>query len=381
MTVSAPIGLPARADVVVAGLGAMGSSALYQLAQRGARVIGLDRFKPPHDQGSSHGDSRIIREAYWEQPLYVPMVRRAYQLWDDVSSAAGETLYRKTGGLMLGLREGPLVAGSLASALEYGIPHKLLTAEQVRKEWPGFTPPGDFVGLWEERAGMLFPERAIAAHLRLAEQAGASVHRDTRFLSWQRQGSDIVVTTHRGSVRTGHLVMALGAWITRQVKGAVFTVERQQFHWFAPLPPSPPLGPDRYPVVLWEHRPGGLFVTLPDNGRGVKIDIHHGGKTVDPDTVVRVTTPEEETEVRDLLAQFFPAANGRLLGSSVCLYTNSPDHHFVVDWLPEDPAILVLSPCSGHGFKFASVIGEIAADLVLDGRSRFDLTPFAFARF
>jgi sarcosine oxidase len=375
-------GLPAEVEVVVAGLGAMGSSALYHFARRGCRVVGLDRFRPPHTMGSSHGDSRIIREAYWEHPLYVPLVRRAYELWDELSAAAGEAVFRKTGGLMLGQPHGPLVAGSVASATQHGVAHQLLSAEQVRRQWPGFTPPDDFVGLWEERAGMLFPERVVAAHLRLAERAGAQVHRETAVLGWERRGGELVIETDRGSIRARQLVLALGAWITKLLPNSgLFTVERQQFHWFAPVPPSPPLSPDRYPVGLWEPRPGGLFVTLPDAGRGVKIDIHHEGKAVDPDSVVRVTTPDEEEEVRDLLARFFPAANGELLGSSVCLYTNTPDHHFVIDRLPADPAVLVLSPCSGHGFKFSSVVGEVAADLVLRGDSAFDLTPFSFTRF
>lgn len=368
-------------DVVVAGLGASGSSALYHLARRGTRVAGLDRFQPPHALGSSHGDSRIIREAYYEHPLYVPLVRRAYELWDELSRSAGVQLYQQTGGLMLGPPDGPLLTGARTSVLQHGIPHQMLSAAEVRNRWPGITPPDGFVGLWEERAGMLFPERAIAANLRLAAAAGAEVSTDTTLLGWSRSGADLQISTDRGTIRTRHLVLALGPWISQHLEsaGAVFTVERQQFHWFDPAPgfqDSPP-----YPVALWEHWPGGLFVTLPDIGKGVKIDIHHEGEPASPDTVSRVTTPAEETAVRGLLAKFFPAANGRLRSSSVCLYTNTPDRHFVIDWLPEDPRVLLLSPCSGHGFKFSSVVGEVAAELVLDGTSRFDLTPFAFNRF
>jgi len=370
-------------DIVVAGLGAMGSSALYHFARSGARVVGLDRFQPPHAMGSSHGDSRIIREAYYEHPLYVPLVRRAYELWDELAVNSGDQLYQKTGGLMLGPADGPLLTGCLASVREHRIPHKMLSAAEVGNRWRGLTPPVDFVGLWEERAGMLFPERAIAAHLRLADGLGAEVQADTSLLEWERSGDDLLVTTERGVIRTRHLVLALGPWISRHLRSraTVFTVERQQFHWFDPASGSDDLGPDKYPVALWEHWPGGLFVTLPDTGKGVKIDIHHEGETADPDTVVRVTTPVEETAVRTLLAKFFPAANGRLRASTVCLYTNTPDRHFVIDWLPEDPGVLVLSPCSGHGFKFSSVVGEVAADLVLRGRSRFDLAPFSFSRF
>jgi sarcosine oxidase len=370
-------------DVVVAGLGAMGSSALYHFARGGARVIGLDRFQPPHTMGSSHGDSRIIREAYYEHPLYVPLVHRAYELWHELEVNSEDHIYRKTGGLMLGPPDGPLLTGSLASVREHGIPHQMLSAAEVVSRWRGLTPPDGFVGLWEERAGMLFPERAIATHLRLATALGADVRTDTTVLSWERSGDDLLLATDRGEIQTRHLVLALGPWISQHLKSRapVFTVERQQFHWFAPASGYGDLGPEKYPVALWEHWPGGLFVTLPDAGKGVKIDIHHEGETANPDTVSRVTTPAEESAVRALLAKFFPAANGRLRASTVCLYTNTPDRHFVIDWLPEDPAVLVLSPCSGHGFKFSSVVGEVAADLVLHGRSRFDLAPFALNRF
>lgn len=230
---------------------------------------------------------------------------------------------------------------------------------------------------------MLFPERAVAAHLRLATEAGAEVRTNTTLLGWSRSGENLMLTTDRGDIRTRHLVLALGPWISQLLpsQARVFTVERQQFHWFDPASGSGDLGPDKYPVALWEHWPGGLFVTLPDTGHGVKIDIHHEGESADPDTVSRATTPAEEAAVRGLLAKFFPAANGRLRASTVCLYTNTPDRHFVIDWLPQDPAVLVLSPCSGHGFKFSSVVGEVAADLVLRGSARFDLTPFSLTRF
>lgn len=370
-------------EVVVAGLGAMGSSALYHFATRGARVVGVDRFQPPHAMGSSHGDSRIIREAYYEHPLYVPLVRRAYQLWDALAAKSGNQVYRRTGGLMVGRPDGPLLTGCLASVSEHAIPHKMMSAAEVGNRWPGLTPPDGFMSLWEERAGMLFPEQAVASHLRLAIEAGAEVRTDTTILGWSRSGEDLVVTTDRGEIRTRHLVLALGPWIPQllQLPAPVFTVERQQFHWFEPVSGYEDLGPDKYPVALWEHWPGGLFVTLPDAGQGVKIDIHHEGETVNPDTVSRVTTPAEEAAVRGLLAKFFPAANGRLRRSTVCLYTNTPDRHFVIDWLPGDPRVLVVSPCSGHGFKFSSVVGEVAADLVLRGKSGFDLAPFSLTRF
>lgn len=372
--------ITATADVVVAGLGAMGSSVLYHLARRGARVVGLDRYRPPHTMGSSHGSTRIIREAYYEHPLYVPLLRRGYELWDELSRVSGTPQFQQTGGLTLGPRDGHLVAGTMASVREHRLAHRILTPAEVVAEWPGFVLPNDFIGIWERRAGVLFPERAIATHLREAELAGAHIQLDTRLLDWNPRGEQLVVETDRGTITCRKLVLALGAWIAKHAGSASdrFKAQRQTVHWFDPVDARNRAV--RYPVFLLEHEPNGLIYSIPDTGEGIKVGIHYGGPVVDPDTVSRTTTAGEEAAVRHQLARFFPAANGALRASSVCLYTNTPDLHFVVDWLPENDGVLVLSPCSGHGFKFSSVMGEIAADLLTGGSSRFDLAPFRLQR-
>ena len=356
----------------------MGSATLYQLARRGVPAIGVDRFSPPHTQGSTHGQSRIIREAYYEHPLYVPLVRRAYDAWRDLEERSGVTVYRKTGGLMLGREDGPVVSGSRASAVEHGISHEMLTAAEVRSRCPGFTPPEDFVGLWEDRAGLLFPEAAVAAHLALAQRLGAEVRNQTRVLGWSASAAGIRVETSGGQLKGRLLVLSAGPWIGSLLgdRGTVFQVERQVSHWFAPLRDA-----GDWPVALWEHREGSLFYTIPDGKARVKVGIHHEGETVDPETVNRETTEAEERQARSLLAQYQPAANGPLLDSAVCLYTNTPDRHFVLDWHQDHDNVLVVSPCSGHGFKFSSAIGEAVADLVTTGTSAFDLGPFSISRF
>jgi sarcosine oxidase len=362
--------------VIVAGLGGAGSATLYHLAGRGVSVVGIDQFDPPHTRGSSHGQSRIIREAYWEHPLYVPLVRRAYDCWQELSEASGIPVYRRTGGLMLGPADGAVVSGSLASARAYGISHEILTAAEVRHRFPGFTPPDAFHALWEERAGVIFPEAAIASHMELARRRGAVVYVGLRVLGWKADRNRVRVETTGGSIEAGMLVLSAGPWsgALAGVPGQVFQVEQQFFHSFKPTVDS-----SRWPVALWEYCPGGQVYTVPEGPDRVKGGIHHEGTSVDPDAVSGEV--ESDTRVRRLLSSLQPGALGPLLESQVCLYTNTPDRDFVIDRHPDHENVLVVSACSGHGFKFTSAIGEIVADLASTGRSSFDLSPFSLSRF
>jgi sarcosine oxidase len=364
-------------DVIVGGLGAMGSSTLSHLARRGVDVLGLDRYSPPHSLGSTHGNSRVIREAYYEHPLYVPLVRRAFQCWRELEEESGRSIYRRTGGLMLGRPDGPVISGSMASAVEHGIEHELLSADQVRARLPGFAPPEDFIGLWEERAGSLAPEAAVAANLELAVRRNAQVRTGTAIVGWKADSSGVRVETAEETFNTRILVLSVGAWIGKLLGqvGQIFEVERQLSHWFRPK-----VDTTAWPVTLWEHRPGGLVYSIPEGDR-VKAGVHHEGDTVDPDLVDRGVSPKDDDIIRSLMQQFQPGAAGELLNSAVCLYTNTPDRHFVLDWHPDHDNVLIVSPCSGHGFKFSSAIGEVAADLVTGQLSPFDLSPFALARF
>ena len=372
-----------RWDVVVAGLGAMGSSVVSELARRGVKVLGLDRFAPPHQWGSTHGRTRIIREAYFEHPLYVPLLRRAYELWERLEHDGGRRLFHQTGGLMIGPADGPLVAGAERSAREHGLPHEMLDAREVRRRFPGLRPAPGTVALFEPRAGMLLPEACIEIWHSLARRAGADLRVELPLLEWAAKDDGVAVRIESGWVDAGALVLATGAWLPDSLNelSLPLTVERQLFHWFQPLQSGSALGADACPIALWEYPEGHLFATFPDLGDGFKAGIHHDGETTTPGTVRREPDAEDERRIRELLERFVPDAAGPVREARVCLYTNTPDSHFIIDRHPDSAHVTIISACSGHGFKFASVVGEVGADLVLGEHPRFDLSPFAMARF
>ncbi len=365
-------------DAIVVGLGAMGSACLYHLAKRGLRAAGFDRYAPPHPFGSHHGESRIIREAYYEHPAYVPLVQRAYELWRELEAASGYSLLLETGGVMIGPVQGKLVAGARLSAETHGLRYEILSPGELVRRYPAFNPPHDVVALWEPRAGVLFPERCIEAHLKLAGELGAQIHLDEPVSSWSVHPTGTVeVATARGRYRADRLILASGAWmgtLAGPLSGNLW-VERQVLFWFRPLEPEL-FTPGRFPIFAWELEGEHLIFGLPDVGTGVKVARHHDGQKVDPDSVDRSVHPHEEADVRSLVAKYIPKANGELASSAVCLYTNTPDYHFVIDRHPEYPQVVLLSPCSGHGFKFAASVGEVAADMALGREIAFDLSPF-----
>jgi sarcosine oxidase len=364
-------------EVGVVGLGAMGSMAALELARRGARVVGFDRFHPPHAHGSSAGKSRIIREAYFEHPQYVPLVQRAYRLWPLLERDGGRRLLVPTGGLMLGPPGGAVVAGARRSAREHGLPCEDLDAVQVRKRFPMFAPSPDEAGLFEPRAGVLLPEAAIATALELAVAAGAELHLDEPVLAWEA-GARIAIRTGRAEYLVDRLVLAAGAWMAGPLPGVSLelTVARQTLFWFAPATLREDVSPARMPIFIWEWEPGSAFYGFPDLGDGVKLAIHHQGEPADPDGLRRPPDAGEEARLRGIMAARTPMLNGPLLGSTTCLYTNTSDGDFVLGRAPGDARVILASPCSGHGFKFAPAIGEVLADLVLDRPPGFDLTPF-----
>lgn len=368
--------------VAVVGLGAAGSATAAHLAERGVRVIGFDRFTPPHDQGSSHGRSRIIREAYFEHPLYVPLVQRAYTLWDALERRSGRQLFRRTGGLMMGPPEGVVVRGALASAEEHRLPHERLDATGVLVRFPAFRIPVDHVAVFEPRAGMLDPEAAIAAHLEVARSYGAELRFGNLVTRWETlPGGGIEVHTALGATRVDRLVLATGAWTAELLRDLALplTVERNVVHWFGSVRPKD-AGPDRMPVFIHESSAGKAWYGFPDTGDGLKLALHHQGRTTTADGVSRTVEPNEVHAVRSLAKHFMPGMIGAHLSSSVCLYTNTPDEHFLIDHHPGSPEVVVASPCSGHGFKFAPAVGELIADLVMEREPRFDTAPFRFAR-
>ncbi len=368
-------------DVAVIGLGAMGSATSYHLAKRGASVIGFDRFAPPHMLGSTHGRTRIIREAYYEHPLYVPLIRRAYENWASLEREAGECLLHITGGLVIGPPSGELVAGAERSAIEHGIPHEMLDAAGLRRRYPVFRPDEGMVALLERRAGLLLPERCVDVCLSLAKRSGAELRVTEPALDWRVEGGSVVVHTDSGEYRARRLVISVGAWLPELVPDVELPlrVERQTFHWYTPASDAEALRAEHCPIALWEFEPGRLFATFSDLGDGVKAGIHHEGEDTTADTVRRTISAAEDDAMRALIDRYIPAASGELRESRVCLYTNTPDHHFLIDAHPAHPEVILASPCSGHGFKFASVIGEILADMATGRPPAFDLSCFQLA--
>ena len=364
-------------EVIIVGLGAMGSAAAAHLARRGRSVLGLDRFRPPHVLGSSHGQTRIIREAYFEHPLYVPLVQRAYTLWAELEAQSGRTLFRQTGGLMIGRRDSAVVAGALRSAEEHHLNFELLPAVDVRRRFPGLQPPDEMVAVWEPRAGILFPERCVEAHLDRAGQVGATLRFDEAVSRWESGRDGVRVFTGRGEYEAGQLLLTAGAWIQQLLpdRPLPLTVERQVQFWFEAVEPRL-FEAARCPIHIWEYDSGRHFYGFPDLGQGVKVAIHHEGEAVSPDAIRREAAPGDVEAMRAVVRRFLPAADGPVRSSAVCLYTNTPDRHFLIGRHPAHDRVLIASPCSGHGFKFSSAVGEVLADLLTEGKSRFDLGLF-----
>ena len=300
-------------DVIIVGLGAMGSAAAFHLARRGQRVLGLDRFAPPHAYGSSHGQTRIIREAYFEHPVYVPLIQRAYELWAELEIQSGRNLFQPTGGLMIGRPDSAVVAGALRSAKEHHLKFKLFSGAEVRRHFPGLRPTDDMVAVWEPRAGILFPEHCIEAHLRLAREHGADLRLDTPVSRWEARAGGVRVASDRCQYEAGQLVLAAGGWIKALLPdlNLPFTVERQVQFWFEPKKAAP-FQPAHCPIHLWEHQPGRHFYGFPNLGEGVKVAGHHEGETASPDAIRRDVSPAEVEGMRRIVRQFLPDADGPL---------------------------------------------------------------------
>ncbi len=370
-------------DVIVVGLGAMGSATLHQLSRRGVRVLGLEQFTPAHARGSSHGKSRIIREAYFEDPRYVPLVQHAYTLWADLEAESGVTVFHQTGGLMIGAPDSEVVSGARLSAELHGLSHEMLSADDLRQRFPLFHLRDIDVAVHEPRAGMLAPEKAITAFVDLALRHGAEVRSEEAMLSWRAVGDGVEVITSKGTYQAGRLILTVGAWagkVFSELK-LPFVVQRNVLYWFDPVTRAEQFTPERFPIFIQDLESGLAWYGFPDTGDGVKLALHHFGETTDPDALRRTVSAAEVAFMRDVIATHMPDANGTLRGSAACMYTNVPDDHFVIDVHPDHPAVIVASPCSGHGFKFSSALGEILADMATGTSVGFDTSLFSLARF
>lgn len=370
-------------DAIVIGVGGMGSAALYELARRGKRVLGLERFGVPHDQGSSHGVNRIIRLAYYEHPSYVPIMKRGYELWRELQERTGEQLLYITGSVDAGPEKSEVFRGSHQSCLEHDLPHEVLDSRELRKRFPGYQLPSGHYALYQEEGGFLMSERCIVNFVFAGLALGGEVHAHEQVLAWTTTPHGVTVTTDRGRYEAETLVITAGAWANKLVpnlkQNAV--AERQVLGWFQPTRPEY-FTPARFPV----------FNLLVDEGRyygfpvfgvpGFKIGrYHHHEEHTDPDTIDRHLHPQDEEVLRACVRRYFPDADGPTMKLATCMFTNSPDEHFILGPHPEAPQVVFGAGFSGHGFKFASVIGEILAELASEGTTRHDISLFDPKRY
>jgi sarcosine oxidase len=376
-------GLPGVYDAIVVGVGAMGSAACYHLARRGLRTLGLERFDIPHAMGSSHGITRIIRLAYYEHPSYVPLLLRAFALWDELEAESGRHLLEATGTIDASGPDEIVFVESLASSQRFDLDHEVLTSAELTARYPGYRLPADHLALFQPRGGFLLPERCISAHVEGALAAGADIRARERVLDWEPVGDGVRVTTERGVYEGGRLILAAGAWMASFVPAltGIAQPERQVLAWFAPLEPVL-FTPERFPVFNLLV-PEGRYYGFPRyDVPGFKIGLyHHLEEQVDPDDFQRDAGLADEEPLRLATARYFPAANGPTMALRTCMFTNTPDEHFILDTLPGLPQVVVASPCSGHGFKFASILGEILADLAQRGETRHDVGWLRLDRF
>jgi sarcosine oxidase len=375
-------------DAIVIGLGAHGSAAALALARRGLSVLGIEAGERGHELGSSGGHSRMIRRAYFEDPGYLPLLSAAWDGWEALATAAGEPFVEVTGGLYAGPADSAVFRGSVASALVQGLPHEVLDAAEIRRRWPVFTVGDEVGGLYDPGAGMIRPDRAIAAQVRLAEEAGAKVRFAERAIDWRPvpggPTGGVEVDTDRAVYAGGSLVIAAGAWTGQFVAdlSLPLEVERMPVLWFEPTIDPATVSTGRLPVWLIDTVEDGTFYGFPyDPAVGLKVSRHHSGEACEPDSVDRSIHPADVERARAFSRRTMPGADGRLRHSTVCLYTNTPDFNFVIDLHPRVPGVAYASACSGHGFKFAPIVGEILADLATTGSTPHDIGQFRASRF
>jgi sarcosine oxidase len=361
----------------------MGSATAWQLARRGQKVLGLEQFDIPHASGSSHGINRIIRLAYYEDPRYVPLLVRAYELWRELEAACGEHLLHITGSIDASEPSGEVFRGAHESSRLHGLSHEVLTSTELTRRFPGYQLPSDYLALYQKDGGFLLSERCIVQHAQEAMKLGAEIHGREEVLDWSTNENGIAVRTTRAVYRTDKLIFTAGAWMGRLLDelAPLLTPERQVLAWLQPLEPAK-FTPETFPVFNLTV-PEGRYYGFPVYGNpGYKIGrYHHLDETIDPAEPLRAPDQADEEILRAFVSRYTPAANGPTLALRTCIFTNSPDEHFIIDTLPGDDRVIVASPCSGHGYKFCSVIGEILADLAIEGSTRHDISLFRLDRF
>jgi monomeric sarcosine oxidase len=380
-------------DVIVLGAGGVGSAALYELARRGVRAVGIDRFHPPHDRGSSHGQTRVVRQAYFEHPDYVPLLKKSYQLWRELEAATGRQLFYEVGVLEVGRADGDVVPGVLRAAAEHRLDVDQIAAPEIERRWPGLRVPGELIGVFERNAGYLLVEECVAAQLEAAAAAGAKLLVDTVVHDWSADEHGVVVRTSAGALTAQRLIVSAGSWTAPLWTGRLsdqseedslfpnLVVRRKSLFWFETDSPRYDVAAG-FPVYLFEL-PTGVFYGFPRlDGRSVKVAEHTGGRAVDdPANVDRTIDLGEQRRLEAFLATHLPEVSPRVADHAVCLYTMSPDEHFIVDRHPQHANVVFAAGLSGHGFKFTPVLGRALAELALDGGTRLPIDFLSLGRF
>lgn len=371
-------------DAIVLGVGGMGSATLFELARRGFRVLGLEQFALGHDLGSSHGQTRIIRKAYYEHPDYVPLVCQAFESWYDLEQRSGKRLLTESPCLSIGLPDSEIVEGTRAAAKQHGLSIETLAAPDLGQRFPAFRFGDEYVGVLEHTAGILAVEECVLTHIEEAKKLGADVHAEEPVVSWEATDSAVSVRTAKGHYHAAKLVITSGPWAAQVLGrlGANLTVMRQTPLWFGTSQPEL-FRRDRFPVYIAET-PLGLHYGFPllDSADGVKVAQHYGAPELhSPAEIDRTIRAEDEAKTRQFLQRHLPAIDGPRLHESVCTYTLTPDRHFLIGVHPEHANVAIAAGFSGHGFKFATVIGEILADLAINGRTGLPISLFRLDRF
>lgn len=366
-------------DAIVIGTGGVGSAALWHLARQGAHVLGLDRFPGGHDRGSSHGQSRVIRQAYFEHPDYVPLLKEAYRLWDDLQQASGKKLFHRTGLLEVGPPDGIVIPGVLTSARQHQLDIEILSPREARDRFPAFRIPDELAVVFEREAGYLLVEEAVKAHLLEAQRSGAELETDQVVTGWRSHLSGIEVSTQHQVYQTRKLVITAGAWGSELLANLQLPlrVVRKHLHWYASSPPGYHQK-NGCPVFFFEDA-GAFYYGFPQfDERGLKVAEHSGGEIItDPLNDPRHVDPVDRERVERFLENYLPGVERQATDHAVCFYTMTPDENFFVDRHPHHLNVVLAAGLSGHGFKFASVLGKILADLALAGKTPL---PIEFLR-
>ncbi len=384
-------------DIIIIGLGAMGSAAAYQLAKKGVKVLGIDQFSPPHNLGSTHGENRVTRKAIGEGAEYVPLTLRSYEIFREIEAETGADLLTMTGGLIMSSKSGNsnlhgnkgFIETTVSTAQKFGIKHQFLSADEISKQFPQFNLDGDEIGYFEDEMGFLRPENCVTAQLESAEKYGAKIKRNEKVLEIKSESDFVEVITDKGTYKAEKIIVSAGAWIKDFIKQPLqnlFKVYRQVFYWFDVADSFESFKLGNFPIFIWEFgRWENDFVygfpAIDGKNNGFKIATETYLETTDPDKVNRQVSPHEIDEIYEkYIENRIKNVPNKCLKTATCLYTVTPNARFVIDKLPENERIIVASPCSGHGFKHSAAIGEVLAELATEGKSKIDISAFSFER-